>query len=424
MASGCGNSPASMRPPTFVVSFAGTCCKCGTKADSSPCGGCQESAKCASCDRFNGYFRLALDENNTCRYFYDFTQTSGIPPCSAQTLELLLTNHTDPTRVNVCIRLTFSDPSLRPVSWGKTGVRANCNIGVLRRRTTNRQCCWPLQITVTPVPLPDFVPPQPEWFRGDPDDLNDAPFWPSLGFDTLEDSDYAPLRYYNGELQLRVKDVASGGYGIPWGHTRIWSNRLSNSYDFGQGYNWTVLEWPQLVLVKSDMGAQKTGCTVVLLRGTRNALWFEESAMGQNQFVWQSLFGAKHQFQHFPEEKLFRIAAPNGHVWEFYDFTSPNSKAFSGMPKSQRAQIAPGRFKRHIGPGGQTVTAQWENCQLQSVTRGGPQGSAVGDETYEYEWLQKPDPNAGRLATITLAGPMGNIGRVDYDYYGENDDNG
>ncbi len=42
----------------------------------------------------------------------------------------------------------------------------------------------------------------------------------------MEDSPEAPIRYFNGELQLRIKDLGSDGFGVPWGHTRIYSNRL------------------------------------------------------------------------------------------------------------------------------------------------------------------------------------------------------
>jgi RHS repeat-associated protein len=426
MASACSNWPQADLPGSFIVSLAGACCRCGTKADPSACGSCDESDDCANCGSFNGYFALTRDEKNSCHFTYSFplVESTGKTPCSAESLDLWLTNHSDPTRVNVCLQVNFSDADLRPVSWGKTAVTVGAPIGVLRRRTTTSQCCWPDRVTVTPVPTPDLAPPQPEWLRGDPDDLIDAPFWPTLDIDPLDDGDFAPVRYFNGELQLRSKDVASNGFGIPWGHTRIYSNRLSNSFDFGNGFNWLVLEWPRLVLLKSDTTGGKTGCTVVWLRGTRNAIWFDEFTDGSNPTYWRARYGAKHQLQYFAKEKLFRIATANGHVWEFYDFTSPFSKANSNLSSSDRAKIATGRFKRHIGPGGQTATATWNNCQLQNVVRTGPEGTLPGTETITYQYLPDDDPNAGRLQFVTIVGALGNVGRAVYAYYEEDDDNG
>ena len=40
--------------------------------------------------------------------------------------------------------------------------------------------------------------------------------------------------------------MSSGGFGIPWGHTRSFLSRMYVDADIGQGYDWQVAEWPYL----------------------------------------------------------------------------------------------------------------------------------------------------------------------------------
>lgn len=338
----CQRCATGQRPEAYVVSLAGSCCKCGIAAkESSHCGSCSEDGNCAGCGEFNGYFELKRTDSDCCCYEYEFPKDNeGKTPCGATKIQMRLSSHHDSDKANVCVLVAFdqSDGSVRPVSWGKAGVADCCQIGKLRRRTTNSKCCWPHEVTVTPVPTPDFVVPKPEWCRGDPDDLNDSPFWPALDMPLATDSPEVPVRLFNGELQLRIKDVGADGYGAPWGHTRIYSNRLSNSYDCGNGYNWLIHEMPQLVRCKSSPEqiklfhdpaeyAKPTGCTVVLLRGTRNALWFDQFRDAAGTSSWKPRLGAKHALEHEDKKDyVFRLVAPNGHVWEFFDFTHSFSK--------------------------------------------------------------------------------------------------
>ena len=53
-----------------------------------------------------------------------------------------------------------------------------------------------------------------------------------------------PVRYANGEIMLSVTDVEADGFSVIWGHTRSYSNQLSQVYDYGNGYNWLIEQWP------------------------------------------------------------------------------------------------------------------------------------------------------------------------------------
>src|SRR5487761_1119077 len=55
-----------------------------------------------------------------------------------------------------------------------------------------------------------------------------------------------PIRYGTGEIVHQASDASSGGFGIPWGHTRSFLSRMYVDADIGQGYDWQVAEWPYL----------------------------------------------------------------------------------------------------------------------------------------------------------------------------------
>ena len=438
---GCSNCAGRSKPNRFVVSIAGTCCQCGTiSTGSQPCGSCAESASQNDfdCSLLSGYFELTIDPQDSCHYVYQFPRGA---PGNAQTLDLRISNNPQLSRptVNVCVSLSFGPDShgnpVRAVSWGRTALKCCCYIGNLPRRTTNRKCCWPKEITVSPPPVPDYVAPRPRWAPEHPDDLNDSPFLPTLdGIDLFEESEYAPVRYANGEFQLRIKDISSPAFGIPWGHTRIYSNRLSNSFNFGNGTNWLIHEWPQLVSLKTNRDNGRTGCSVVLLRGTRNALWFDEYVYGDST-QWNPRFGAVHALTHDATNGLFTLYAPNGYSWEFFDFTSPCARVFAGKADEEKAAIAPGRLKRVIGPYGvanQELVATYLHCRLVSLERNGATyetGDEIrASEKFSYEYLGAFDLNAGRLQSVTLSRTTGgatqNVSRTAYAYYEKNDRNG
>ena len=118
----CQRCVGGQRPEVYVVSLAGTCCKCGvSEYESSVCGTCQpETATpcpCDGCTEFNGYFELPqASAGDFSRYVHKFPPGKG--PCGATSIELWLTPHTDPERVNACVHIHFDQSAglVRPVS--------------------------------------------------------------------------------------------------------------------------------------------------------------------------------------------------------------------------------------------------------------------------------------------------------------------
>lgn len=425
-------------PQAYVVHLAGSCAACKEE--------CIGPTTKNDCEYFNRSVTVRQVPADPCRFTYTFGQEpSASGPLHPQQLTLTLTKHgegTEEERVSVEVALEFEDCS--PVVWQSPRVLDIANIGCLQRRATRSECCSPKIIEVSTVPTPDYCPPQPEWTRGNPDDLNDADYWPVADVALGQDSAEVPIRYFNGEVQLRIKDIGSDGYGFPWGHTRIYSNRLSNSYDFGNGYNWVINELPQLVLRRNPPDEIKqlphikhsnnkdetpTGCTIVFFRGTRNSLWFDELRDTQtNATRWQVRYGAKHTLEHFSSRFQFELRTPNGNLWTFDDFTpscDPKIKNLNDWVKHQRA---PGRFKKLNGPyPSQIVSATYDALGRVDIVH-------RGIEFFKYKYFDDNNVNAGRIESITWrrdskhlptsdptreleSGDLGDLTRVVYTYY-------
>ena len=76
-----------------------------------------------------------------------------------------------------------------------------------------------------------------------------------------------PVRFFNGEVRLSVDDLPSSGFGMPWGHQRTYSNRLSENADLGNGFNWLVDQWSFI----SELG----GGSVEVIFNPLLAYWFD-----------------------------------------------------------------------------------------------------------------------------------------------------
>lgn len=420
-------------PDALVVHLQGGCCRCAESVKSSACGSCDESGQCQECLALNQSVVVRRLTPDSLVYEYQFRSgdfASRKKPCDVEKATLELIKHQKQGQVwySACFAIKFpADSGKRTATWYRSRVIDCCNIGLLRRHAPGRTCCWSQFIEVQTVPTPDFVPPPPEWTRGHPDDLNDADYWPSLDIPLMQDSPEVSVRYFNGELQFRIKDLGSDGYGVPWGHTRIYSNRLSNSYDFGNGTNWLIHEWPQLVRRKTDprevrlfhphvvekSGSVPTGCTLVMLRGTRNTLWFDEFVDVEGKTEWRARFGAKHTLEFNQTKKCHRIITPHGHKWEFYPFSRPCYTPKSNQLPSHDHRLD-GKLIRHVNPGGHAIIANYTDGKLESFER-----TAKGvTESFAYEYFAAGD-NEGRLRFVTWMRGGKKLERTEYTYYGK-----
>jgi hypothetical protein len=77
-----------------------------------------------------------------------------------------------------------------------------------------------------------------------------------------------PVRYFNGELDLVVRDLVTSGYGLPWGHARIYSNRMSSDCDYG---NAATTGWCRSAAYIERVGA--TTLVVAQSRPPSGSIW-------------------------------------------------------------------------------------------------------------------------------------------------------
>jgi len=108
-----------------------------------------------------------------------------------------------------------------------------------------------------------------------------------------------PVRYNNGELLYSAVDLAAGGFGAPWGHTRLFSNRLDFSQDMGQGFNWLIDQWPYLV---------NEGDTIIMMKGLSERVWFDESGGGYYAgSAYTTRYGVHHKLEHDETNNIFKV---------------------------------------------------------------------------------------------------------------------
>ncbi|HUG92211.1 MAG TPA: hypothetical protein VML55_15325, partial [Planctomycetaceae bacterium] len=204
------------------------------------------------------------------------------------------------------------------------------------------------------------------------------------------------LRYATGELLFEAKDLVSHGYGLPWGHTRRFSSRLSRPDQIGNGVNWQVQEWPYLVRHNSG---------VAVLGMSAGTLWFDPD--GGN---FTGAFGIKQTLVLDSAAGVYRLTDLDGSVIEFDDLT--------------------GMFQKHTRPGGETI-------QVTATAAGGfnvaqversftdSSGSTITEQLwYEYDRATGDD----LLVRVTLrrkvdSGAWSNVARAVYTYYGSGESN-
>jgi len=202
----------------------------------------------------------------------------------------------------------------------------------------------------------------------------------------------APVRYFNGEVQLAVTDIEVGGFGKLWQHRRVYSNQLSSSGDFGNGYNWLVEQWPYLIEYGDG--------SITVVRGSRQTLWFD--LIGG---TYVGRYGAKSTLTHDTHNHLFVLALPTGEQWTFQDFDQATNPA--------------GLFWSQQTVGGQVtqVASYTAAGRIAEIQRSTTLGGVTTTESFLYAYN-----GDGQAASLTLrsqveGGAWNPIRNVVYEYY-------
>ena len=121
-----------------------------------------------------------------------------------------------------------------------------------------------------------------------------------------------PVRYASGELKLHATDLQSTGFGLSWGHTRSFANRLGLNHNAGNGINWIVNQLPYLQEATFEGSAY-----VVLMGNPSGGRWFLE----QPSDVYVAMFGNKELLTLDRVANVYRRQNPDGSITEFHALT-------------------------------------------------------------------------------------------------------
>lgn len=210
------------------------------------------------------------------------------------------------------------------------------------------------------------------------------------------DASSGPIRYFNGEVQLTVTDLAIRGFGSLWGQQRVYSNRLTPVASTGNGVSWLVEQWPYLI--------ESNDLSITMVKGTRQALWFD--AVGSD---YEARFGAKSTLVHDAANEKFVLTRPGGEQWLFHDFDQTTNP--------------PGIVSGHITAGGQAteVASYTAQDQIAEITRSMVVSGQTTTASFLYSYTSGGDLESVLYQTRVDTGAWNEIRRVQYEYYGSTD---
>jgi hypothetical protein len=244
------------------------------------------------------------------------------------------------------------------------------------------QSAWGSEAAANPKPVPwDVAGPKPV-----PWDV----YW-------LKPVPWVGVRYFDGTVQLTTTDLASAGFGTPWGQTRSWTNNPGYT---GLGWNGSGMVIEQLpYLLQTDTA----GNTLVLVTNGTTAHYFDR--MGTS---------SQYQARFYDQDQLaFNLASGEAVVTD----PAGDQLHFLGVGYGVPRPIA-----SFVDPAGNTTRV----VSLGPDGKVGEVQSSFGGvtESYLYQYLPTGVPNGGLLQNVTLrrstdgGGTWTTVRQVAYTYYG------
>lgn len=213
------------------------------------------------------------------------------------------------------------------------------------------------------------------------------------------------VRYATGEIVYSVTDIASGGYGLPWSHSRTFNNINSAGIDEGQGVNWDIPNLPFISNTRDEIYA--------ILGDPLTMLWFERTPGEEPPAgdTYDPLYGNRSTLVHNDSTKKYTLYKSDGTTMVFNDLTvSPR----------------PGALLSHTTPGGSTTAIEYDTSgNVDYVYRSYTSGTDTIREEFFYDY----DVSGTHITRVTLrrkvnSGSWNNILKVEYTYYGTGSDFG
>jgi len=199
---------------------------------------------------------------------------------------------------------------------------------------------------------------------------------------------------FSGNASFEIPGPHSKGFGSAFSGKSIWTNGSLSGIVGGLNGNGTMQEdIPSLL--------QNGPSTLILAQGA-NQSWFNN-----NGSSWAEQYGGLDSLTYDSANSQYVVVTPDGGRTAFYDF---NQGGLSGDVKSL------------TDPNGNTTTFSYTGSQLTAATRSSTINSTTTTETFTYGYLTSPDPNAGKLSSISLSrqinsGSPSVVQKVVYSYY-------
>jgi hypothetical protein len=216
-----------------------------------------------------------------------------------------------------------------------------------------------------------------------------------------DENSQAPVRYNDGVINYRMVDLQSTGFGSTWTQSRSWTNGSSYSGNSTNGVGTVDAQMPHLV----DLG----GGTVGVVSDGQTMRYFD--LLGG---VYQERFFGKGSLTYSSALGEFTLVDLDGNQFHFDDFAT-------GVPVNQRG----GLLSESDAYGNLVTVSRNTDGTVSEVQR----GDATVTESFLYSYLTGTDPNAGRVASVTLrrqpnGGSWATVREADYAYYDGVESNG
>lgn len=225
--------------------------------------------------------------------------------------------------------------------------------------------------------------------------------------DPHQPSDYSddPVRYSNGEILLVETDLSFKSFGIDWGHTRSYGNRVTEPGTGRNGNSWFVKEWPYLVGMAFDPATPNLPQTVALTWVISETLWFDLNPEKQE---YAARFYIRPKLRYDAPTDTFSITESNGRVTKFFGFASTTRETLRGQ------------FLSYTDAAGRETLANYgADDLLESFVQ-----NAAGQHTgYYYDYVASGG-NAGKLHRVTYKVNGKPVRRAEYQYYGASEAHG
>jgi RHS repeat-associated protein len=215
------------------------------------------------------------------------------------------------------------------------------------------------------------------------------------------DTSDEPVKFSSGMLQLKAVDLRSSGFGIPWGHSRSYANKVSDNALGLNGSSWLVR---QLKVLGFGSWTPGSGLPpkICVISGPNSSLWF----LNTSGSVFEAEFGSLNTLVWQSSSQQYVLTDKRGRQWLFFDHT---------LPSGQR-----GRLKGVSDPSGESATVGHDTSGR--VTRFAQVRGALSS-AFDYEYASIGG-SVTRLSSVRQSVNGRDVRRVQFSYYDFGDANG